>query len=225
MRGDNDSRLPLEVTRSAATPVACGGPLIPPTCGADRLGGQGERLMPGCCGEHHRGTGGLDGDLADPEARRLASGWPVFIRPQPARNNLATPAPLSARSAPGQRSSLAALGLSALVPRMTITDAKAHEPRSAEGFPNVLRHYARDALMFAVSVAAHATGASEGDRHRGPRGGTRGIHTLEQAERPWPGPAAARCSGGHLTADGGGHPQHLNPSRHGGDTATDGSRR
>jgi hypothetical protein len=81
MRGDNDSRLPLEVTRSAATPVACGGPLIPPTCGADSLGVQGERLMPGCGGEHHRGTGGLDGDLADPEARRRASGWPVFIRP------------------------------------------------------------------------------------------------------------------------------------------------
>src|SRR5664279_2038660 len=110
---------------------------------------------------------------------------------------------------------------------MTIADAQTHEPRSAEGFPNVNHHYARDALMLAVSVsvAAHATGASEGDRHWGPRGGTGGIHTPKQAERPWPGPTAARCSGGHLTADGGGHPQYLNPSRHGGDTATDGSRR
>jgi hypothetical protein len=42
MRRDNDSRLLLEATRSAATSVACGGALTHATGGADRLGVQRE---------------------------------------------------------------------------------------------------------------------------------------------------------------------------------------
>lgn len=77
--------------------------------------------------------------------------------------------------------------------------------------------------MLAMSVARGNT-ASEGDRHRAAGPGAPVPHTLEAAERPWPGATAARSCGGHL-AVGGGSAELLKPSEHGGDTATDEPRR
>ena len=82
-----------------------------------------------------------------------------------------------------------------------------HASRDARRVPeHAPPNYARDALVFAVSVA-HAPRAGEGDRHRRPGRRTRRFRTPGGPNGPWPGPFVRGTP--HLCRVG--SPPHLDP--------------
>ena len=105
-----------------------------------------------------------------------------------ARNNVATPTPLSAsiRTWPA----VFGCGTGPFGPRANDHDDRcsAHtsrDPLKGSRICSPLRP--RHAAVLPVSVA-HAPRAGEGDRHRRPQGRTRGSHTPRPAKRPWLSP-------------------------------------